>query len=108
MTEDEAKTKWCSMVRNENGRNISELKMPKWSRCIVSDCMLWRRDEKVRTERPIQNDRPKGEGWKDTGETAELFKASPKPTDDCLQRVKIWERSFPEERNGHCGLAGKE
>ena len=47
MTEQEAKTKWCPMVRHTkdqegnfyttNGRNSSGFET-----CIASDCMMWR------------------------------------------------------------------
>jgi len=48
MTEDEAKKKWCPMVRigvssdrnwfdNHNGNNV-------FTYCISSDCMMWRQD----------------------------------------------------------------
>ena len=51
MTEDEAKTKWCPMVRefsqgegpansHVGGRN------PSYARCIASDCALWVRADK--------------------------------------------------------------
>ena len=40
MTEDEAKTKWCPMVRagNEAGCNRKDAT----DKCIASDCMMWR------------------------------------------------------------------
>jgi len=51
MTEDEARTKWCPMVRYKSGggeginrwatsddKNYS----PDHSKCIASDCMMWR------------------------------------------------------------------
>lgn len=37
LTEDEAKTKWCPMVR-DNGSNLNG----ESSRCIGSACMAWR------------------------------------------------------------------
>jgi len=39
MTEQEAKTKWCPMVRHvtTNGCNSSGFET-----CIASDCMMWR------------------------------------------------------------------
>ena len=50
MTEEEAKTKWCPMVRHmvypntfdPSGGNIPH----EYSCCIASDCMMWRWDEK--------------------------------------------------------------
>ena len=47
MTEDEAKTKWCPMVRSSDADQtvdnayISD-RNPSYSRCIGSDCMMWR------------------------------------------------------------------
>lgn len=47
MTEDEAKTKWCPMVRSSDtdqtvdNAYISD-RNPSYSRCIGSDCMMWR------------------------------------------------------------------
>ena len=55
MTEEEAKTKWCPMVRMnlcyEAGKEVGS-----WNRdggdcmCIASDCMMWRRDKKYSDE----------------------------------------------------------
>jgi hypothetical protein len=53
MTEEEAKTKWCPMVRFEIGpqnaawqnvaySNRGEEFSPRVCRCIASDCMMWR------------------------------------------------------------------
>jgi hypothetical protein len=50
MTEDEAKTKWCPMVRNGVNRNYPRQgyqgeigdNNPPYSKCIASDCMMWR------------------------------------------------------------------
>ncbi len=103
MTEDGAKTRWCPLRIVSGPGSDGRL-----GGCLGSGCAAWRWGEKVRTERLAMDERPKGEGWKDTGETAVFFKASPNPTDECTKRVKIWERSFPKERRGHCGLAGKE
>ena len=48
MTEDEAKTKWCPMVRFHLGeiahysnREETADKANKASRCIASNCMMW-------------------------------------------------------------------
>jgi len=43
MTEEEAKTKWCPMVRPGRNRNfIDEKDAFNDSLCIGSDCMMWR------------------------------------------------------------------
>lgn len=51
MTEDEARTKWCPMVRYaaeriEPGYNRTEDidKTMQRSACIASDCMMWREE----------------------------------------------------------------
>lgn len=50
MTEDEARTKWCPMVRyldfngsiiNNRGQYLEGV-YPNTMECIASDCMLWR------------------------------------------------------------------
>ena len=45
VTEQEAKNKWCPMVRSEtDGNSINALsdekRNPEWSRCIGSSCMM--------------------------------------------------------------------
>ena len=49
MTEDEAKTKWCPMVRfvvsseDQNSANRWEgCPVPEICCCLASDCMMWR------------------------------------------------------------------
>jgi len=47
MTEDEAKTKWCPMVRSSDlEKDVDNCyikdRNPTYSRCIASDCMMWR------------------------------------------------------------------
>lgn len=49
MTEEEAKTKWCPMVRLGKNSGMQswheqgeELRNPIESRCIGSACMMWR------------------------------------------------------------------
>jgi hypothetical protein len=50
INDKEAKKKWCPMVRDysESGpscnssSNISKGRNPEWSRCIGSECMMWR------------------------------------------------------------------
>lgn len=46
MAEEEAKTKWCPMVRCGNSaENCHSLdRNPEYSRCIASECMMWRWD----------------------------------------------------------------
>lgn len=46
MTEEEAKTKWCPMVR-VNYANLTDVgvaRAEQTSRCIGSACMMWRED----------------------------------------------------------------
>jgi len=44
MTEEEARKKWCPMARveNINGNRAQTVANIDESRCIASDCMLWR------------------------------------------------------------------
>ena len=71
MTESEAKTKWCPMVRHSGGedepasnRANNALKtedpvgdMP-WNKCVASDCAMWVWDNgKVDTQSMIKGDR---------------------------------------------------
>jgi hypothetical protein len=44
VTEDEAKRKWCPMVRNglEPIGNCADERKPSWSLCIASACMMFR------------------------------------------------------------------
>jgi len=54
MTVDEAKTKWCPMARVDSYNQYTpsvqrvcanreiEAANPEWSRCIASQCMMWR------------------------------------------------------------------
>lgn len=47
MTEDEAKTKWCPMVRMDNAETEPSFNrnyggsLPDGSNCIASDCIMW-------------------------------------------------------------------
>jgi len=77
MTEDEAKTKWCPMVRVHYLNPIDILKNARAeaeSRCIGSACMAWR--------------------WKLAPNASKKFLSMHGYTSDA-----------PE--NGYCGLAGK-
>jgi len=61
-TEEEAKTKWCPMVRVSDGVGYAaenrfcqagECKhdyTATWHNCIASDCMMWRKEYLGRTE----------------------------------------------------------
>lgn len=43
MTEAEARTKWCPMVRGERGYNRVKFGEPDpWGFCVGSRCMMWR------------------------------------------------------------------
>ena len=45
MTEEEAKTKWCPMVRIDGSNmsmNIDDGKADLLPTCVGSDCMMWR------------------------------------------------------------------
>ncbi len=53
MIEDEAKKKWCPMVRHGYGsegvgvNRIHNNKTPSTSNCIGSNCMMWVHDQSV-------------------------------------------------------------
>ena len=42
MTEEEAKTKWCPMVRVVYGIGDNRGLFESTTTCIASDCMMWR------------------------------------------------------------------
>lgn len=42
MTEDEAKTKWCPMFRRAGGGDNSDADGGRRTKCIASECMMWR------------------------------------------------------------------
>ena len=57
MTEDEAKTKWCPMVRFHNGLDgdvycsrPTGVVTNNSAKCIASDCMMWKWDIKLNRE----------------------------------------------------------
>ena len=91
MTEDEAKTKWCPMVRMEGPTN-TDRSQNRWGdgdpigQCIASDCMMWRPEYEV--YRQDETDRgPTEEGWY-------IVERS--------QFQQIWQRAVGR---GHCGLS---
>ena len=48
MTEEQAKTKWCPLVRNfPDGHNADGLRRIELSACIGSKCMAWRNADQV-------------------------------------------------------------
>jgi len=62
MTEDEARTKWCPMVRlaggvDWTGSSNSDAQTPYNKSplhcCIASDCMMWRIEYDMQTLEPI-------------------------------------------------------
>lgn len=63
MTEPEARTKWCpfarafSPVMDEHAETVAAASVNRqesgadpWCRCLASDCMAWRWDERHQTE----------------------------------------------------------
>lgn len=72
MTEDEAKTKWCPMVRvcegdsteNRNCKGGIVSKSPgegvQWNCCIASACMMWREADRVEDPEKFGNYLPIG------------------------------------------------
>lgn len=104
VTEEEAKKKWCPMVRcagidddDEAVRGAGNCDVlsrnPEDCRCIASDCMAWRWSGPQEYERPIQNEKPGGDGWEENG-FCEYANG----------REKKWKRPIP--RTGFCGVGG--
>ena len=124
MTEEEAKTKWCPMVRimfrqdggganswthdNPKGEINAYARMPEQSRCIGSGCMMWRdrsaAEQKSTTgalgESPVP---PPGEGWAIVGEPTvqEVW------SHEHGSRNRLWCNWERRIQDGYCGLAGK-
>lgn len=124
MTEAEAKTKWCPMVRYFAAKDA---RMPEHTLCIGSDCMMWRRNGgywndcpiddlefTVRTANCLKNEKifmlsellKKSEeslnkipnlGRKSLNEIIELM---------CARGLKLG-RTLGDFNDGYCGLAGK-
>lgn len=93
LTEDEAKTKWCPMVRHDMdggfNRFHSDGTAPASATCIGSACMMWRWNEYTDQYRHYRHSEPpEGEGWERTAHPGQ------------------WRRKNPN-RGGFCGLAGK-
>jgi hypothetical protein len=101
LTEEEAKQKWCPMVRlvAVSGKNevinhtsynramhVTDIQMinPCGSFCIVSDCMMWRREDQETWIDRIEESRKKSCPAMSAQEAADLL-----------------------PRQGYCGLGGK-
>ena len=98
MTEEEAKTKWCPMVRAgrigsnttasvnwpaDGGKSVEE---QEWAKCIGSACMMWRTDQRFTVHRDVV---PINVRFSDNGEIRS-------------------ELATPDEpQHGHCGMGGK-
>lgn len=56
VTEEEAKKRWCPMVRHSNGpdgtwnRYASNPQIPEHYKCIASECMAWRLAEREKID----------------------------------------------------------
>jgi len=86
LSEEEAKTKWCPMVRySQNFNDLTSNRPGEYDHpyCMASDCMMWRWENQ--------------EAWIDRIE--EMRKTSPKMSTQELSEI------FP--RKGFCGLGGK-
>lgn len=58
MTEEQARTKWCPMVRfsmseDDNNSCNNRTLSPEVRNCIAYDCMMWRTARKSSTDKPI-------------------------------------------------------
>lgn len=101
MTEDDAKTKWCPMVRmgDMNAPTGINAGNQAGTTCIGSACMMWRWSEfEVKGVMCGPNERPgtpDGDGW--------IF-VSRELADDITRHQMD---TFKRPNGGHCGLAGK-
>lgn len=98
MTEDEALTKWCPLVRftqetsysypfNNREEKIGVSPKPLLSRCIASECMAWRFGQKRN---------PK---WAPRNSMIAHFEQHP----DDIEPAYI-----SDDASGYCGLAGRQ
>lgn len=93
-TEDEAKTKWCPMVKTVSGVTGTNRDRHQGTNCIGSACMMWRWGEPDREKFWVSLD----------GKPEELWSWDPTTNGTYGQRVKV--RKSTEGRKGYCGLAG--
>lgn len=100
MTEDQAKTKWCPMVR-ERPFAIERFHAQQngIDRCIGAACMMWRWEHPMwekNTEVHNKYVTPEGEGWEWVEPSGALA---------------VWMGTefgwYRKRGEGHCGLAGK-
>jgi len=94
MTEDEAKSKWCPMVRlvPDNGVLCSNrIDNRNHTLCLASDCMAWRTQKEVRDLQASQT--PIGSQWRMIREYGQ---------GGAVTHRKVWEAD-----GGYCGLAGR-
>lgn len=92
MTEDEAKQKWCPMVRHSEQGVGGSYNVPSQAgfNCIASGCMMWRWNADLQLEyRRKGEPAPEGEGWKI----------------DQPKAVVLTYRRYV--KNGYCGLGGE-
>lgn len=105
MTEDEAKTKWCPMVRyksiNGEGINRWDSFTDSLSRCIGSDCMMW---EDHTPDPVILNQQGEPAAWPESTKPYKGYKAVPKKNNG---HYVEWHR-ISNEKEGDCGLKSKE
>jgi len=94
MTENEAKRKWCPMVRlgqsNMNQPAINrqpDADVPSGARCIGMACMMWRQDQKPNPD------------WKPSSGMMSSY-----PYQDTRFDTPMY---IADETSGHCGLAGR-
>lgn len=92
LTEEQAKKKWCPLVRaltdgKASGNCTTDVRFAKQSLCIGSNCMFWRwGDNEPRPE--------------DLYDVHQMYRFRDVPHDDFIKHVV-------ETRRGYCGAAGK-
>ena len=103
MTEDDARKRWCPMVRYKSTKgeginrwvDIDDAQMlPDMARCIASECMMWQWIQETKIF--AANESPVDEGWRKIG-------AAPMSEAYSI----IWLKEPDEKTQGYCGLAGK-
>lgn len=113
MTENEAKEKWCPLVRFTEPGNYQTFQSNRAadgrsSNCIASDCMMWVLDNPLRetkmTTFPLDGEPvpPAGEGWALTSAPIEHDVYMGTPSTRERRFCAHWERKI--DGQGHCGL----
>lgn len=101
MTEDEAKTKWCSQT---DRRSDGEPENDAHFNCLASGCMMWRWFEQEHEDCEGFPDGPPedGDGWYKIGDKYPAYASS----GTTVHYRQMWRRRNAVYE-GYCGLAGR-